>query len=100
LSVQRGIESALFGPVFEHAVHISSLLRNCKNLFRRLRTDQVELPYFIPSCHPCVSFVYPARYVVLDGIVGITECANDYAGNVCSLSLAVQAPGSLQFGQE
>jgi hypothetical protein len=41
LTVQDGILSPFFAPVFNKAAHIVSLLRNCKNLYRKLRDEQV-----------------------------------------------------------
>lgn len=46
LTVQDGILSPHFAPVFNKAAHIVSLLRNCKNLYRKLRDEQV----ICPSC--------------------------------------------------
>jgi hypothetical protein len=46
-TVQKGIASALFSPIFDQAAHINSSLRNCRNLYRRLRSEQVQLFVFL-----------------------------------------------------
>jgi len=43
LNVQAGIHAPPFAEVFNKAAHIVSLLRNCKNLYRRLRDEQVQI---------------------------------------------------------
>jgi hypothetical protein len=49
LSVQKGVACPLFAKTFEQAAHINSLLRNCRNLYRRLRSEQVNFVLIIVS---------------------------------------------------
>ena len=43
ITVQKGIACAFFSPIFDQAAHITCLLRNCRNLYRRLKSEQVQL---------------------------------------------------------
>ena len=49
LSVQKGVACPLFAKTFEQAAHINSILRNCRNLYRRLRSEQVNFVLIIVS---------------------------------------------------
>ena len=71
LTVQAGIQSALFAPIFHKAAHIVSLLRNCKNLYRKLRDEQVlYLVFIFTCCHPDDSAFFVCLFLLLSSTCG------------------------------
>ena len=102
LSVKAGIVSVLFGPVFTQASEIVALRRNCKNLYRKLRDEQVSVLDMFEFIHRTVFrlllsvllflsffdyvFLFTLLIVVL---VDVPQHSYGYAFDVCHDSLAV-----------
>jgi hypothetical protein len=57
LSVQAGVAAPPFASIFNMASQIVALLRNCKNLYRKLRDEQVSLIFLLTSIHNVFSFL-------------------------------------------
>ena len=82
LTVQAGIHALSFATVFNKCANIVSILRNNKNLYRRLRDEQVH----------CVCFVseFCSSIFCAVGVVELSQCSYGNAINVCHYSLAIK----------